>query len=98
MQRFRDRTLLLATVPERLAHSDSLHPKDPESSHWQVDSLRIDRGSVTVAGRSHTTKKSYEFSDILPKLPAKGPYKEIRLCNILNISLQLTPYVPFIDE
>jgi hypothetical protein len=66
MQRFRDRTLLLATVPERLAHSDSLNPKDPESRHWQVDSLRIDRGSVTVAGRSHTTKKSYEFSDILP--------------------------------
>ncbi len=66
MQRFRDRTLLLATVPERLAHSDSLNPKNPKSRHWQVDSLRIDRGSITVAGRSHTTKKSYEFSDILP--------------------------------
>ncbi len=66
MQRFRDRTLLLATVPEQLSYSDPLNPKNPDSRHWQVDSLRIDRGSVTVAGRSHATKNSYELSDVLP--------------------------------
>ncbi len=66
MQRFRDRTLLLATVPEQLSHSDSLNPKDEKSRHWQVDSLRIDRGSVTIAGRSHMTKNSHDFSDVLP--------------------------------
>ena len=66
MQRFRDRTMLLVTVPEKLNSLDSLNPKNPDSRHWQVDSLRIDHGSVTVAGRSHATKNSYEFLDVPP--------------------------------
>ena len=66
MQRFRDRTMLLVTVPEKLNSLDSLKPKNPDSRHWQVDSLRIDHGSVTVAGKSHATKNSYKFSDVPP--------------------------------
>ena len=66
MQRFRDRTLLLATVPEQLSHSVLLNPENQTARHWQVDSLRIDHGSVTVAGKSHTAKNSHDFSDVLP--------------------------------
>ncbi len=66
MQRFRDRTLLLATVSEQLSHSESLNPKNQKARHWQVNSLRIDRGSVTVAGRSHMTENSHDFFDVLP--------------------------------
>ncbi|NBP88766.1 MAG: hypothetical protein EBU59_09745 [Planctomycetia bacterium] len=54
MQRFRDRSLLLATIPQRLAEqpaANSAKPKQP-TQRWQVESLRIDRGSLTVAGSS----------------------------------------------
>jgi hypothetical protein len=54
MQRFRDRSVLLAVVPDRLAErptTPNAGPRQP-SRRWEVDSLRIDRGSLTLAGTS----------------------------------------------
>ncbi len=54
MQRFRDRSLLLVTVPEKLAE----RPTGPAQGsrqpgrRWQIESLRLDRGSLTLAGSS----------------------------------------------
>jgi hypothetical protein len=59
MQRFRDRSLLLATIPQRLAEqpaAKSAKPKQP-TRRWQVESLRIDRGSLTIAGSSRQQRQ-----------------------------------------
>ena len=68
MQRFRDRSLLLATIPQRLAeqqtnNSDRL--KQP-TRRWQVESLRIDRGSLTVAGNSRQLKQPRAVDRMAP--------------------------------
>jgi len=62
IQRYRDRMLLLATIPQRLTNPPSLDKESRQPQRWQVDSLRIDRGSVTVAGTSRTKKNSHAFS------------------------------------
>jgi hypothetical protein len=66
IQRYRDRMLLLATIPQRLTNPPSLDKESRQPQRWQVDSLRIDRGSVTVAGTSRTKKNSHAFSEAMP--------------------------------
>ncbi len=66
IQRYRDRILLLATVPARLTNSSSTDTESRQPRRWQVESLRIDHGSVTVVGTSYTKKKSRTFSEAMP--------------------------------
>lgn len=52
MQRFRDRSVLLAVIPDRLTTrtlAPAAGPRQP-SHRWEVESLLIDRGSLTLAG------------------------------------------------
>ena len=57
---------LLATIPERLTNSSSLDTESRQPRRWQVESLRIDHGSVTVVGTSHTKKTARTFSESMP--------------------------------
>lgn len=60
MQRFRDRSVLLAVVPDRLTErpvAPTAGPRQP-GRRWEVDSLRIDRGSLTLAGTSRSLERS----------------------------------------
>ena len=66
IQRYRDRILLLATVPARLTNSSSPDKESRQPRRWQIESLRIDHGSVTVVGTSYTKKKSRTFSEAMP--------------------------------
>ena len=66
IQQYRDRILLLATIPERLANSSSPGTESRQPRRWQVESLRIDHGSVTVVGTSHTKKTARTFSESMP--------------------------------
>lgn len=73
MQRFRDRSLLLAIIPERLAeqsHNNSAHNNSDRTKQptrrWQIESLRIDRGSLTVAGSSRLLKQPRAVKRISP--------------------------------
>ncbi len=66
IQRYRDRILLLATVPARLTSSSSTDTESRQPRRWQVESLRIDHGSVTVVGTSYTKKKSRTLSEAMP--------------------------------
>lgn len=54
MHRFRDRSLLLVTIPERLAKRNSGHAAGPRqpARRWQIESLRLDQGSLALAGSS----------------------------------------------
>ena len=58
IQQYRDRIVLLATVPQQFADSSSSTTESRLPRRWQVESLRIDRGAVTVAGTSHMKKTS----------------------------------------
>lgn len=59
MQRFRDRSLLLVTLPEQLAE----RPTGPAQGlrqpgrRWQIDSLRLDEAVLTLAGSSRTVDR-----------------------------------------
>ena len=66
IHRYRDRILLLATIPERLTNSSSLDTESRQPRRWQVESLRIDHGSITVVGTSHTKKTARTFSEAMP--------------------------------
>lgn len=59
MQRFRDRSLLLVTVPEQLAERPTGSAQGPRQPgrRWQIESLRLDRGSLTLAGSSRTADR-----------------------------------------
>jgi hypothetical protein len=56
MQRFRDRSLLLVTVPEQLAERPSGSAQGPRqpTRRWQIESLRIDQAVLTLAGSSRS--------------------------------------------
>ena len=56
MQRFRDRSLLLVTVPEQLAERPSGPAQGPRqpTRRWQIESLRIDQAALTLAGSSRS--------------------------------------------
>ena len=66
IQRYRDRILLLATVPASLTNSSSQDTESQQPQRWQVESLRIDHGSVTVTGTSYMKKKSRTFPEAIP--------------------------------
>ncbi len=66
IQRYRDRILLLATVPARHTSLSSTDTESRQPRRWQVESLRIDHGSVTVVGTSHTKKTARTFSESMP--------------------------------
>ena len=59
MQRFRDRSLLLVTVPEQLAQRPSGPAQGPRqpTRRWQIESLRIDQAVLTLAGSSRSTDR-----------------------------------------
>ncbi len=57
MQRFRDRSLLLVTIPERLAERPAGDGRRQPGRRWQVESLRLDEGRLTLAGRSLVTAR-----------------------------------------
>lgn len=59
MQRFRDRSLLLVTIPERLATrpiGPAQGPRQP-SRRWQLESLRLDEAALTLAGSSRSVDR-----------------------------------------
>jgi len=66
LQRYRDRILLLATVPQRLTDPSSPDKEGHPTGRLRVESLRIDHGSITVAGTSHSKKTSPAFSEAMP--------------------------------
>ena len=66
LQRYRDRILLLATVPQRLTDSSSMDKEGRQHGRLQVESLRIDRGSITVIGTSRSKKTPHAFSEAMP--------------------------------
>jgi hypothetical protein len=56
----------LATVPQRLADPSSLDKEGRQPGRFQVESLRIDRGSITVAGTSRSKKTPHTISEAMP--------------------------------
>ena len=65
LQRYRDRILLLATVPQQLTDPSSLDKEGRQPGRLQVESLRIDRGLITVVGTSRS-KNPHAFSEAMP--------------------------------
>jgi len=59
MQRFRDRSLLLVTIPEQLAERSTGAAQGPRQPgrRWQIESLRLDEAALTLAGSSRSVDR-----------------------------------------
>jgi hypothetical protein len=59
MQRFRDRSLLLVTIPEQLVDRSTGAAEEPRQPgrRWQIESLRLDEAALTLAGRSRSVDR-----------------------------------------
>lgn len=57
MQRFRDRSLLLVTISDRLTERPPAAGSRQPGRRWQVESLRLDPGRLTLAGNSRVAER-----------------------------------------